>query len=520
MEPYRWLALSSDERYMHWPYVCHESLRADAQVRKQLESMHWLVRWVSELHCSTGGGWFEGLSVELPEVLSKGGVLSLGRVQVRSGLLAHCTNLLRTSSSIGRLIYESRRHEVCPQGGEGQVGPVHDGSWSLRDVPLRLHVLESGSLNWFTLSCEVKSGVLHPCVLGYRERVHTVAVWGFTKKVHRVTRSCSTESRIEKMADKQAKKRLRDMDSDDQVDWYNRQAEIVQNRGLAKRLCVLVRNQPEVMPGILTHLKSKGIKLPELQRKRRTKRKGVQPAEGSEDDDDDDDGEETEGEACKREEKEGKKKSMASRLRKGSGIVDENEANWIPHCYTTLGCCRCPVLLPILESISAVAYSPYNLTGYKRKLGNPSAEIFQRKLMELICFASGVESSMPLVGDMRHIPALKAELRRRADEEFKWRCNQMVLPPDWSKCGVYILKMEKERILLQERYCAQRVFDVTIRAVAAFNGATVGELNLHVVNNYSEKSAQVVNLVTGGSKLAIELMGEAGAAEGAQPGES
>eukprot|EP00971_Amphidinium_carterae_P037189 730774-Amphidinium_carterae.1 len=42
------------------------------------------------------------------------------------------------------------------------------------------------------------------------------------------------------MAAKQStKKRLRDMDSDDQVDWYNRQAEVVQNRGMAKRLCAL-----------------------------------------------------------------------------------------------------------------------------------------------------------------------------------------------------------------------------------------------------------------------------------------
>eukprot|EP00971_Amphidinium_carterae_P320810 6376932-Amphidinium_carterae.1 len=32
------------------------------------------------------------------------------------------------------------------------------------------------------------------------------------------------------MAAKPVKKRLRDMDSDDQVDWYNRQAEIVQDK--------------------------------------------------------------------------------------------------------------------------------------------------------------------------------------------------------------------------------------------------------------------------------------------------
>eukprot|EP00971_Amphidinium_carterae_P215756 4282942-Amphidinium_carterae.1 len=259
------------------------------------------------------------------------------------------------------------------------------------------------------------------------------------------------------MAGQPVKKRLRDMDSDDQVDWYNRQAEIVQNRGLAKRLCVLVRNQPEVMPGMLTHLKSKGIKLPELQKKKRTKKKGLQPEHASDEDDDDDDDADTDEDACKREEKGGgKKKSLGSRMRKGSGIVDDNEANWIPHCYTTLCSCRSPVLMPLLEGISAVAYSPYNLTGYKKKLGNPSAELFQKKLMELICFASGVETSMPLVGDMRHLPTLKEELRRRAGEELKWRCNQMALPPDWSKNGVFLLKRETEKIMLQERYGAQR----------------------------------------------------------------
>eukprot|EP00971_Amphidinium_carterae_P215757 4282942-Amphidinium_carterae.2 len=36
MESYRWLALSSDERFLHFPYARHESLSANAQVFYEL----------------------------------------------------------------------------------------------------------------------------------------------------------------------------------------------------------------------------------------------------------------------------------------------------------------------------------------------------------------------------------------------------------------------------------------------------------------------------------------------------
>eukprot|EP00971_Amphidinium_carterae_P093753 1855343-Amphidinium_carterae.1 len=81
----------------------------------------------------------------------------------------------------------------------------------------------------------------------------------------------------------------------------------------------------------------------------------------------------------------------------------------------------------------------------------------------------------------------------------------MALPPDWGKHGVFVLKQEKEKIWLVERYGAERTVDVTSGCLAAFHGATGDALNLHIVNNYSEKSAQVVNIVTGASKPAMEL---------------
>eukprot|EP00971_Amphidinium_carterae_P004736 94927-Amphidinium_carterae.1 len=74
--------------------------------------------------------------------------------------------------------------------------------------------------------------------------------------------------------------------------------------------------------------------------------------------------------------------------------------------------------------------------------------------------------------------------------------------------------------MLQERYGAQRTVDITSRALSAFGGVTVEELNLHVANNYSEKCAQVVNLVTGATKLAAELLDEGGSTEGAEEAKS
>eukprot|EP00971_Amphidinium_carterae_P351337 6492062-Amphidinium_carterae.1 len=385
--------------------------------------------------------------------------------------------LLRTTSNCGLVAHEAGGHEVALKGREVALGHVHGGVGREGIVPSAQHqsrTLLRGDRQTYLVVVERRGW------------------FPFTAMA----------------AKPSTKKRLRDMDSDDQVDWYNRQAEVVQNRGMAKRLCALVKSNPEVMPGILSHLKSKGIKLPELQRKRKPKKKGLLTAggDGAEDDDDDDDAESDE-EGVERAEG-SKKESSLSRLRKGSGIVDPDPANWVPHCYTTLGCCRGPWLTPLLETISPVAYSPYNLTGYKKRLGNPGAEAYQKKLLELLAFAAGVDGSLPLVGDMRHYPTLKQELKARA-EELSMRCNNVVLPPDWSVHGVYTLVQKEGRIMLQEQYGGRQSSDISAGVLAHF-GSTIGEgINLHVVNNFSEKAATIVNLVTGASKAASELLADA-----------
>ena len=275
------------------------------------------------------------------------------------------------------------------------------------------------------------------------------------------------------------KKHFRSMAVDDQIALLNQRADNLLQKQQLRLIADVLKEQPELILGVVKHLESKGVQFQKLASFGKSKPAAEPTTEGLEGNKAPDDDDETKGIG-----------GRVAKVRKTSEVQDSDPKNWLPHAYTRLDNTRAPILEDILASIHEISFSPFMLKALRPK-GSKAAD-YQIKLQELLEFATGFDVVKPLVGDLRHIPTLKQTLIDMSQQTGR-RGNALKLPPDWTcKDGIYELSSDEDGIVsVRHRYAKITVKLPTTMHFTEVGGDLVDVEDLVVDKNYSQDKAVI-----------------------------
>ncbi|CAE7275488.1 unnamed protein product [Symbiodinium necroappetens] len=277
-----------------------------------------------------------------------------------------------------------------------------------------------------------------------------------------------------------SKKHFRSLAVDDQIALLNQRADSLLQKQQLRLISDVLKEQPELILGVVKHLESKGVQFQKLASFGKSKPAAEESTEGLEAKqttvDEDDENKGTGGRPPK--------------VRKTSEVQDPDPKNWIPHAYTRLDNTRAPILEDILASIHEISFSPFMLKALRPK-GSKAAD-YQIKLQELLEFSTGFDVAKPLVGDLRHIPTLKKTLIDMSQQTGR-RGNALKLPPDWTgKDGIYELSSDEDGVVsVRHRYAKITVKVPTTMHFTDDSGDLIDVEDLVVDKNYSQDKAVI-----------------------------
>lgn len=164
-------------------------------------------------------------------------------------------------------------------------------------------------------------------------------------------------------------------------------------------------------------------------------------------------------------------------------VADSNPKNWLPHKYTRLDNSSNEVLCDLLAALEPITFSKFALRAIRTNK--------MKTLLELIEFACKVPRTTPLVGDLRHIPSLKAKLKEFA-AGVDCRSHRIMLPPDWNVQGVYTLRADAhDNIVVSHRYTGtSRPWPAALR-LKDDDGVAIASGHLYISGNFYEDAAEV-----------------------------
>ncbi len=257
---------------------------------------------------------------------------------------------------------------------------------------------------------------------------------------------------------------------DQQIDILNQRASRLAAKHLLTTLSTLLKTRPEFLPDIWGFLASKGVdvepaKISEL---------GKMIAKTHSKDDAENDGHSL----------------LRQRLSKRKWVVDKALKNWIPYCYRTLDTTRHPILEKLASALEDIAFSKSMLKAMRKV--KRSADQYRSMLLEILEYDTGFDVSMPLTGDLRHIPTLTSHLQKMRDQR-KCRGSNLRLPPNWhsSGDGVFTLKKTDEnKIFVVNKFTSdQRLLPDS--CMISHLGSVICFSDLHIFNNFSEVRASI-----------------------------
>ena len=229
-------------------------------------------------------------------------------------------------------------------------------------------------------------------------------------------------------------KHFRTLGIDEQITQLQQRADKLQQKHMHKAISSLLQERPELMPGIVRHLQSKGVHLPEVKvlGKKRSSTEvdmesdcGLNAGTG-----------EDYGQAAG---------APPAKVRKTAGIIDTNVENWLPHKYTRLDATSPGILEALASSLQDISFSKYMLKALKTKGMN--ACHYAEKICEVIEFDTGFDTHQQVTGENRHLPTLTANLKAMSSARNR-RGKNLRLPADWATAGVYKLSMHGDGPLL------------------------------------------------------------------------
>ena len=150
-------------------------------------------------------------------------------------------------------------------------------------------------------------------------------------------------------------KTFRELDVPGQVSNLHQRAESLEVRQQKKALKILLDTKPELLAGIIRHLKSKGVELPSVKRLGKSLDK---------DEHDEDVGEGEDEMDCK---------ESPAKVRRTSQVIDDDPKNWLPHKYTRLDNTTAPTLEMLAAALQPISYSPYMLKALKTNVSGEGA---------------------------------------------------------------------------------------------------------------------------------------------------
>lgn len=220
-------------------------------------------------------------------------------------------------------------------------------------------------------------------------------------------------------------KPFRTLGIDEQITQLQQRADKLQHKHMHKAISSLLQERPELMPGIVRHLQSKGVHLPEVKvlGKRRTNTEVDMDSDcGPNAGTGEDYGQSVGGPPAK--------------VRKTAGITDHNVENWLPHKYTRLDATSPGILEGLASSLQDISFSKYMLKALKTK--GMAACHYAEKICEVIEFDTGFDTHQQMTGENRHLPTLTANLKAMSVARNR-RGKDLRLPADWATAGVYKL---------------------------------------------------------------------------------
>ncbi|CAK0866287.1 unnamed protein product [Prorocentrum cordatum] len=290
-------------------------------------------------------------------------------------------------------------------------------------------------------------------------------------------------------------KHFRSLAIEDQISKLNQRADKLATKHQQRALQVLLKDRPDLIPGIVKHLSSKGVQLPDL---KTFGNKGARIP-------DDDDMGTGSGDFPAIEDK-----ALPAKVRRTTAVRDDNPDNWLPHKYTKLVNCSPKFLEELASKLEDISYSTYMLKALKVK--RQTKEHHQEKLAEIIEFASGWDMNKAIVGDMRHIPTFTKQLQEASVSRGN-RGATLRLPATWTEKGVGVYSFVGGAGMAM--VVRNRFNDISVEVPESMFLKVDGQLapfdELFISDNYSETRAAIT---TGKSteSIAIATLAGAGAA--------
>ncbi len=257
---------------------------------------------------------------------------------------------------------------------------------------------------------------------------------------------------------------------DQQIEILNKRASQLAAKHLLTTLSTLLKTRPEFLPDIWGFLASKGVdvepaKISEL---------GKMIAKTHSKDDAENDGHSL----------------LRQRLSKRKWVVDKALKNWIPYCYRTLDTTRPPILQKLASALEDIAFSKSMLKAMRKV--KRSADQYRSMLLEILEYDTGFDVSMPLTGELRHLPTLTSHLQRMRDQR-KCRGSNLRLPPNWHSSGDGVFTLKKtvaSQILVVNKFTKDRLL-LSESSMLSHFGSGICFSELQILNNFSEVRASV-----------------------------
>lgn len=166
-------------------------------------------------------------------------------------------------------------------------------------------------------------------------------------------------------------------------------------------------------------------------------------------------------------------------------VEDPDPKNWIAHKYTRFDNTSTEVLGSLLAHIEPITFGKFAMRAIRSQR--------QKTFLELLEFATRLPRSTHLTGDLRHLPTLREKLEEAATAQ-QHRSREVVLPPDWSRQGVFQIRIvgtdDNDIVVLHMYSGAARPWPLPLR-LRDQEGALIGIDNLVLEQNHFEESALV-----------------------------
>ncbi len=262
---------------------------------------------------------------------------------------------------------------------------------------------------------------------------------------------------------------------DKQINILNKRASQLAAKQIHASLKALLKQRPELLPDIWHHLAGKGVNVEKEMASVLPKKKAR-----------------TDSKDNTKNDEAGLQKDKASKRKL---VVDKDLKNWVPHCYRTLDATRPPILEKLAPALEEIAFSNHNLKAlWKVKT---SRRHYREMLLEILEYDTGYDVSMPLTGELRHIPTLISHLQNMRDQR-KYRGSNLRLPPNWhsSGDGVFTLKkIDENKIFVVNKFTSdQRLLPDS--CMISHLGSVICFSDLHIFNNFSEVRASIGSKTT------------------------